>query len=143
MRAPSIRQAYPELILQRLKTVDYRSWATKIVGERFWIYASKRSVVSRVSRGVADDPYRSLAWFVRKSGAFENSTRNFAEFKWANFFRDRRLLDRDGPAGMPRALLKAVALAQSPAAKSYPASESSISRSGQQQTPVRKRKATR
>lgn len=71
-------------------------------------------------RGLADDPYRSLAWFVRKAGAFENSDRNFAEFKWANFFRKRRLLDRYGLAGMPRALVKAVSLAQSPAAKHLP-----------------------
>ena len=71
-------------------------------------------------RGVADDPYRSLAWFVRKAGAFENSNRNFAEFKWANFFRAKRLLDRRGLAGMASALAKAVALAQSPAAKHLP-----------------------
>lgn len=71
-------------------------------------------------RGVADDPYRSLAWFVRKAGAFENSERNFAEFKWANFFRERRLLDRSGLEGMPHALLKAVALAQTPAANHLP-----------------------
>jgi hypothetical protein len=71
-------------------------------------------------RGVADDPYRSLAWFVRKAGAFENSQRNFAEFKWANFFRGRRLLDRLGADGMSRALVKAVSLAQTPAAKHLP-----------------------
>ena len=71
-------------------------------------------------RGLADDPYRSLAWFVRKAGAFENSDRNFAEFTWANFFRQKKLLDRSGPAGMSRALVKAVALAQSPAAKQLP-----------------------
>lgn len=71
-------------------------------------------------RGLADDPYRSLAWFVRKAGAFENNDRNFAEFKWANFFRERRLLDRHGLAEMPRALVKAALLAQSPAAKHLP-----------------------
>jgi hypothetical protein len=71
-------------------------------------------------RGLADDPYRSLAWFVRKVGAFENSDRNFAEFKWANFFRERQLLDRQGLACMPRALEKAVILAQSSAAKHLP-----------------------
>lgn len=71
-------------------------------------------------RGLADDPYRSLAWFVRKAGAFENSERNFAEFKWANFFREHKLLDRHGLAGMPKALIKAVQLAQSPSAKHLP-----------------------
>jgi hypothetical protein len=71
-------------------------------------------------RGLADDPYRSLAWFVRKAGAFENSGRNFAEFKWANFFRQRRLLDRYGLPGIRRALVRAVALAKTPAAKDLP-----------------------
>jgi hypothetical protein len=71
-------------------------------------------------RGLADDPYRSIAWFVRKAGAFENSGRNFAEFKWANFFRRCRLLDRSGPTGLADALVKAVTLAQSPAAKRLP-----------------------
>ena len=71
-------------------------------------------------RGVADDPYRSLAWFVRKAGAFENSERNFAEFKWANFFRGKRLLDRRGLAAMSQALVRAVALAQTAEAKRLP-----------------------
>ena len=71
-------------------------------------------------RGLADDPYRSLAWFVRKAGGFASSEKNFAEFRWANFFRSRKLLDRHGPLGLPRALKRAVALAQSPAAKDLP-----------------------
>jgi hypothetical protein len=71
-------------------------------------------------RGLADDPYRSLAWFVRKAGAFENSDRNFAEFQWANFFRSRRLLDQYGPLGIPKALVRAAKLAQSPAARNLP-----------------------
>ncbi len=71
-------------------------------------------------RGLADDPYRSLAWFVRKSGAFENSDRNFAEFQWANFFRKKGLLDSGGAQSMKEALVEAVKLAQSPAAKKLP-----------------------
>jgi hypothetical protein len=80
----------------------------------------KALYLPRDIRGVADDPYRSLAWFVRKAGAFENSDRNYAEFKWANFFRARRLLDRNGLTELPRALPKAVKIAQSPAAKGLP-----------------------
>ncbi|CAN5488460.1 hypothetical protein BH09PLA1_BH09PLA1_02240 [soil metagenome] len=41
MRALSIRQPFAELILRGIKTVEYRSRATSIVGERFYIYASK------------------------------------------------------------------------------------------------------
>ena len=71
-------------------------------------------------RGLADDPYRSIAWFVRKAGGFENSDRNFAEFKWANFFRKKGLLDRHGINGLTIALKKAAKLAQSPEAKGLP-----------------------
>lgn len=74
-------------------------------------------------RGLADDPYRSLAWYVRKAGAFENSDRNFAEFQWANFFRKKGLLDERGLLGMPEALLEAVRLAQTPEAKHLPGFE--------------------
>ena len=42
MLALSIRQPFAELILRGIKTVEYRTRATRIVGERFWIYASKR-----------------------------------------------------------------------------------------------------
>src|SRR4051812_47870800 len=41
MRALSIRQPYAELILRGIKTVEYRSRRTSIIGERFLIYASK------------------------------------------------------------------------------------------------------
>jgi len=80
----------------------------------------KALYLPRDIRGLADDPYRSLAWFVRKAGGFDNSDKNFAEFKWANFFRERKLLDRHGPRGLPKALLQAAKLAQSPAAKGLP-----------------------
>jgi hypothetical protein len=40
MRALSVRQPFAELILRGLKTVEYRSRATKIVGERFYLYAA-------------------------------------------------------------------------------------------------------
>jgi hypothetical protein len=71
-------------------------------------------------RGLADDPYRSLAWFVRKAGAFKNSEKNFAEFTWANFFRAKKLLDRDGLRGIDKAMRAAVVLAQSKEAAALP-----------------------
>jgi hypothetical protein len=44
MRALSIRQPYAELILRGIKTVEYRTRATRIIGERFYLYASKGKV---------------------------------------------------------------------------------------------------
>ncbi len=40
MLALSIRQPYAELILRGIKTIEYRSRPTRIIGERFWIYAA-------------------------------------------------------------------------------------------------------
>ncbi len=41
MLALSIRQPYVELILRGVKRIEYRSRPTRIVGERFYLYASK------------------------------------------------------------------------------------------------------
>ena len=40
-------------------------------------------------RGLADDPYRSLAWAVREIGGYDKVFIPFAEFKWANYFRKK------------------------------------------------------
>ena len=41
LRALSIRQPFAELILRGIKTIEYRSRPTRIIGERFLIYASR------------------------------------------------------------------------------------------------------
>jgi hypothetical protein len=41
-RALSIRQPYAELILRGIKKIEYRSRPTRIIGERFYIYASRK-----------------------------------------------------------------------------------------------------
>ena len=45
------------------------------------------------------DPYRSLAWLVRENHGYIKNDAPFSEFKWANFFRTRVLLDQDILAG--------------------------------------------
>jgi len=44
MLALSIRQPFAELILRGIKTVEYRSRPTRIIGERFHIYACKKKL---------------------------------------------------------------------------------------------------
>ena len=54
MLALSIRQPFAELILRGIKTVEYRTRAARIIGERFHIYASKKwAVGSRQMAGNA------------------------------------------------------------------------------------------
>jgi predicted transcriptional regulator len=42
MRALSIRQPYAELILRGIKPIEFRSRPTRIIGERFYIYAGQQ-----------------------------------------------------------------------------------------------------
>lgn len=39
-------------------------------------------------RSMADDPFRSIAWQVRKRGGYEKTSIPFAEFQWAAYFRE-------------------------------------------------------
>ncbi|MBC7397721.1 MAG: hypothetical protein H7333_09790, partial [Bdellovibrionales bacterium] len=64
--------------------------------------------------------YRSLAWIVRKEGGFEKSDVTFAEFRWAGFFRKKRLLHKHGKDGLHDAVMRAFVLARSRSAKSLP-----------------------
>src|SRR3954454_11023158 len=41
MLALSVRQPFAELILRGIKTAELRTRATRIIGQRFWIYACK------------------------------------------------------------------------------------------------------
>jgi hypothetical protein len=71
-------------------------------------------------RGMADDPYRSLAWMVRKEGGYENTNVTFAEFQWADLFRKKCLLDTQGRSGFHPAVAKGLRVAKSSAAKALP-----------------------
>jgi hypothetical protein len=51
MRALSIRQPFAELILRGIKTIEYRTRPTRIIGERFWIYAAKGQGTKGKGRG--------------------------------------------------------------------------------------------
>jgi hypothetical protein len=47
------------------------------------------SQLPKTLEAMADDPYRSLAWFVRQKGGFCKTPREFAEFAWADWFRSK------------------------------------------------------
>jgi hypothetical protein len=58
MRALSIRQPYAELILRGIKTIEYRTRPTRIVGERVWIYASRGGTKVRRHAGTKAEAKR-------------------------------------------------------------------------------------
>ena len=48
MRALSIRQPYAEFILRGIKPIEFRSRSTRIIDERFYIYASQQWVATAI-----------------------------------------------------------------------------------------------
>jgi hypothetical protein len=70
-------------------------------------------------RGLADDPFRSLAWALRHAGAYQKSDLAFSEFKWADFLR-KQIVIEPGDEGFRRALAAAEQVARSPKAKDLP-----------------------
>src|SRR5580700_32841 len=71
-----------------------------------------------------DDPYRSLAWLLRKKNGFcrsEMPQKEFAEFLWADWLRKRPELPIDAVrTSAARMLPTALTLAGSPAAQAMP-----------------------
>src|SRR5579862_5733627 len=45
--------------------------------------------IPKYLQGLRDDPYRSLAAYVRNAGGYKKTPEPFAEFLWADFFRQR------------------------------------------------------
>ena len=102
--------------------------------EAFWVYLDNRgwlhpfdaqgrrrsyADVPRRIWDLVDDPFRSLAGELRRSGGFAKDTTPFSEFLWADFLRRRlkhKLLDAD----FPEALVRALKLAKSPEADFLP-----------------------
>ena len=46
-------------------------------------------ILPETVQGLADDPYRGIAWLAREAGAFTKTNTAFVEFKWANYLRQR------------------------------------------------------
>ncbi|MFT3987358.1 ParB-like protein [Aestuariivirga sp.] len=68
---------------------------------------------------LADDPYRSLAGFVRLKGGFLKTQQPYMEFQWADYFRPL-ILEKDISRNMDAAIKKAMALVHLPAAAHLP-----------------------
>jgi len=75
--------------------------------------------IPRRIRDLKDDPYRSLAGAVRRSGGYAKDTTPFAEFTWADFFR-RRIKAERVEHHFDTALASALTLAKSETARHLP-----------------------
>lgn len=74
-------------------------------------------------RGVGDDPYRSLAWLVQQAGGYQETKDKYLKFRWANFFRQHKLLHHHLEKNFKSAKRKGVELAHSRSAKNLPGYE--------------------
>jgi hypothetical protein len=82
----------------------------------------KRRAISAIPKKITDlkdDPYRSLAGFAREAGAFEKIMTPFAEFEWADYFREN-IPEKLVRKHFDKALDMAVELAHKAAAKKLP-----------------------
>jgi hypothetical protein len=73
---------------------ESKFWDTVIA--RQWVHPyDERGILRAISAipdevsDLADDPYRSLAAFVRDAGGYLKTPEPFAEFQWAEFYRTR------------------------------------------------------
>jgi hypothetical protein len=69
--------------------------------------------------GLRHDPFRDIAWAVREAGGFSKSPEPFAEFQWANYFRDHIPI-RTVRRNYEGAIAKAMALTRSRDARALP-----------------------
>lgn len=96
------------------------------MNEHHWVYpydaqgrVQPYTAIPQTVEDLVDDPYRSLAGYVRKAGGYQKTTTPFAEFLWANFFRTRVKID-PGNAAFKSAVQHAVSLAHGTDAAKLP-----------------------
>lgn len=111
-----IRQAYVRVI----DDLSHLSWEQfyKTMLQRSWFYLgdengnatfTPETLPTRIAL-LRDDPFRSLAGFAKKAGAFKRVPRPFYEFDWANEFRKvipLRLVLEDFDEALKRAIAHA------------------------------------
>lgn len=108
----------PKLFWEEL---EQRGWV--YLYDQFGVGPHEPIELPRDVRSLADDPYRSLAKYVRAKGGFKKiqgkMKKPFQEFTWANYFRTRITL-HDLHADPEGSLERAMALAASEEAKELP-----------------------
>jgi hypothetical protein len=89
-----ITKAFAEVVDDLSRLPDAKFWDTVI--DRRWVHPyDERGILRAISAipdeisGLIDDPYRSLAAFVRDAGGYLKTPEPFAEFQWADFYRTR------------------------------------------------------
>ena len=85
--------AYARIIDDKSALSPAAFWKRMEIEGRLYPYdeEGRRVAPDRLPLGLHElrhDPYRDLAWEVREAGGFVKSKVPYAEFRWANFFRE-------------------------------------------------------
>lgn len=100
-------------IIAKADHLDKRTFLT-FMDNRGWLHVYDKHGIKRswkhlpeTLHELADDPYRSLAGDVRRSGGFAKTETPYSEFLWADYFRTRikkGKLDRNYESSLKRAV---------------------------------------
>ncbi|WP_183082087.1 ParB-like protein [Paraburkholderia sp. BL23I1N1] len=89
-----IKKAFAMVVDDLSRLSDAKFWDTVI--EKRWVHpVDERGILRAISAipdevsALTDDPFRSLAAFVRDAGGYIKTPEPFAEFQWADFYRTR------------------------------------------------------
>jgi hypothetical protein len=96
--------------------MDNRNWLHPFDAD------GKRCPVNRIPKTIdalTDDPYRSLAGELRRSGGYGKDQTPYSEFLWADFLR-RRIETKEIQRDFQKAVAEALDLAHGPAASYLP-----------------------
>lgn len=98
------------------RVMEQRNWAHPFdrTGKRRDFASIPKKIVQLV-----DDPYRSLAGFLRAAGGYAKDTSPFAEFLWADYLREH-VSTAEMAESMDAAVRESVGLAKSPLARYLP-----------------------
>ena len=120
----AMTEAFAEIVEDFSRLPELQFWDAVI--ERRWVHPYDErgilralSVIPEEVSGLTDDPYRSLAAFVRDAGGYVKTPEPFAEFQWAAFYRTRIPMWTN-PLQFKAAVEQGVHLAHSPDARTLP-----------------------
>ena len=126
----NLNRNYKKLYIKVIKNwskLSYKEFSKKMTAHNYaWLRDENHNLrdfedLPKHINNLGDDPYRSLAWLVRKNGGFIKVGVNFQEFYWGIFFKLQGIKIKSSSEPDVKAVLKqALKLAHSKEASHLP-----------------------
>lgn len=114
-------------VIQNWSQLGTQEFSTKMIANHYtWLRDENHKLrnfqeLPKHINNLRDDPYRSLAWLVRKNNGFNKIRVSFQEFYWGMFFKEQGIkLNSSSAEAVSSVLKKALKLAKSPLASHLP-----------------------